>query len=93
MTKVLYSFSADYGTATFWISEDGEDFVTENKKSTNDPTHDFECYSVYWLDNQPWADGDDQIAVGNEVVVAGKFTSYYGVAETSSKKAYVYSVD
>ena len=93
VTKVLYSFSADYGTGTFWISDDGDDSVTENKKGTDDPGHDFECYSVYWNDNQPWAEGDDQIASGDRVTIAGKLTLYNGVAETSSKKAYVFSHD
>ena len=91
VSDVLYTFSADYGTGTFWISEDGTSSVTENKKGTNDPSHDFEVYSCYYLGNQPWAEGNDQIAVGDDVVIYGNLTLYNGVAETASKKAYIYS--
>ena len=90
---ILYPFSANYGTGTFWLSDDGTSFVSEDKKKTDDPTHDFECYSVYWFDNQPWADGNGQVEIGDEVVVCGKTTVYNGVAETASKKACVYSVN
>ena len=93
VTKTLYTFSASYGTGTFWISDDGTDFVTENKKSTDDKSHDFECYSVYWLGNKPWTDGCPQVEAGDEVVIAGRLTLYSGVSETSSKKAYVYSIN
>ena len=91
VSDVLYTFSADYGTGTFWISEDGTSSVTENKKSTTDTSHDFEVYSCYYLGNKPWAEGNDQIAVGDEVVIFGNLTLYNGIAETASKKAYVYS--
>ena len=93
VSAILYSFSASYGTGTFWLSDDGEFNGNEDKKGTTDYTHDFECYSVYWFDNQPWAEGNAQIAVGDEVVVCGKTTVYNGVAETASKKAWVYSVN
>ncbi|MBQ8060902.1 MAG: BACON domain-containing protein [Bacteroidales bacterium] len=93
VSAILYSFSADYGTATFWLSDDGTFNGNEDKKSTTDFGHDFECYSVYWFGNTPWAEGNAQIQVGDEVVVCGKTTLYKGVAETSSKKAWVYSVN
>ena len=90
---ILYPFSANFGTGTFWLSDDGTSFVSADYKKTDDPTHDFVCYSVYWFDNQPWADGNGQVEIGDEVVVYGKTTVYNGVAETSSKKAWVYSVN
>lgn len=93
VSKVLYTFSANYGTGTFWISDDGAFNGAENGKSTDDKEHDFECYSVYWLGNQPWADGNAQVSVGDEVMICGKVTLYNGVAETSSKAAYVYSIN
>ena len=93
VSDILYTFSAKYGTATFWLSDDGTSSVTEDKKSTTDPAHDFECYSVYWFNNTPWAEGNAQVAVGDEVVVCGKTTSYNGIAETSNKNAWVYSVN
>ncbi len=94
VSSILYTFSANYGTGTFWISDDGVAYgVSEDKKKTSDPAHDFECYSVYWMNGEPWAEGNAQIEVGDEVIVCGKTTVYNGVAETSSKNAHVYSVN
>ena len=93
VSRVLYTASAKYPTTTFWISEDGTCSCTEDSKSTEDPAHDFEAYSVYWFGNQPWAEGNAQVSVGDEVIICGKTTVYNGIAETSSKKAYVYSVN
>ena len=93
VSAILYTFSANYGTATFWLSDDGTFNGNEDKKSTTDFGHDFECYSVYWMNNTPWTEENPQIQVGDEVVVCGKTTLYNGVAETSSKKAWVYSVN
>lgn len=93
VSAILYSFSADYGTGTFWISDDGVAHgVAENKKSTTAPTEDFECYGVYWFENKPWAEGNGQPAVGDEVVICGQVTCYNNAtAETQNKKAWVYS--
>lgn len=85
VSKVVYAFDADHGTGTFWISTDG----TFN----DDKSKDFEAYSVYWLGNKSWVDGNGQVAVGDKVVLHGKLTSYKGTYETSSKKAYVYSLN
>ena len=94
ISDVLYTFSANYGTATFWISDDGQAYgVSSDHKSTTDPAHDFECYSVYWYGRQPWAEGDTQIAVGDDVIVKGQLTKYGATYETSSKKAHVYSLN
>lgn len=93
VSKVVYDYSAKYGTGTFWISDDGAYNGAENGKSTTDTAHDFEVYSAYWFDNQPWTEGSKQLSVGNEVVICGKVTLYNGMSETSSKKAYVYSVN
>lgn len=94
VSSILYTFNADKGTGTFWLSDDGAaSGISDDRKTTTDPAHDFECYSVYWLGNQPWADGNAQLAVGDEVIVHGKTTVYNGVAETSSKKASIFSVN
>lgn len=91
VSKVVYAFDASHKTGTFWISEDGV--------FNNDLTKDFEAYSVYWLGNKEWADGMGQVAVGDEVVLCGKITKYTDknkgtiTYETSSKKAYVYSIN
>ncbi|MBR5176259.1 MAG: BACON domain-containing protein [Bacteroidales bacterium] len=94
VSAILYDFSASYGTGTFWLSDDGVFNGSEDKKSTTDFTHDFECYGVKWLGNEAWTEGKAQVQVGDEVVVCGKTTLYKGVAETDSKKgAWLYSVN
>ena len=95
VSAILYTFSASYGTGTFWISDDGTAYgVSADKKKTTEPAKDFECYSVYWFGNEKkWAEGDGQLEIGDEVIVCGKVTVYNGIAETSSKKAWVYNVN
>lgn len=73
-------FGSQYGNGTFWISDDGK-------------TDDFEAYRVLWLGNKKWADGDDPIAVGDNVILHGQLTKYGSTYETASGKAYVYSVN
>ena len=87
VSKIVYEFDASHGTGTFWISDDGT-FYEDNKK-------DFEAYSVKWLENKNWVDGNGQVKVGDEVILCGKLTFYAStsVYETSSKNAYVYSVN
>lgn len=80
--SVKYTFSAQYGTATFNISDDGNTGGTE-----------FTAYGVYYLGNQPWADGNTQIAVGDNVILHGIITNYGGTLETSNKNAYIYSLN
>lgn len=81
IASIKYEFSANYGTATFFISADGKDEFT------------FQCYSVYYLENKPWVEGNTQIKVGDEVIICGKVTNYNGTPETASKKAYIYSLN
>ena len=73
-------FGSQYGNGTFWISDDGS-------------SDDFEAYRVLWLGNKKWVDGDDPIAVGDKVILHGQLTKYGSTYETSSGKAYVYSVN
>ena len=82
ISSIKYTFSAQYGTATFYISEDGTANGTQ-----------FQCYSVYYLGNRAWADGDTQVAVGDEVIICGKLTNYNGTPETAGKEAYIYSLN
>lgn len=91
ITKVKDQFSTQYGNATFWLSDDGTHFVSEDGKNTTDKTHDFEAYQVWWLNNVPWTEGQPTVSVGDKVVLCGKLTNYSGLAETSKQKAYVYS--
>ena len=82
IANIKYEFSAQYGTATFFISADGKDEYTS------------QCYSVYTLENKPWVEGNTQIKVGDEVIICGKVTNFKGTTpETASKKAYIYSLN
>ena len=80
ISSIKYEFNASFGTATFSISDDGE------------AANEFLCYSVYYLENKSWQEGDTQIKVGDEVILFGKLTNYNGTPETASKKAYIYSL-
>ncbi|NLZ19656.1 MAG: hypothetical protein GXY24_05255 [Bacteroidales bacterium] len=71
-----------YGNATFYISDDGT--------SHED---DFEAYRVLYLGNRKWVEGDTQIAVGDDVILHGLLTKYGSTYETSSGKAYIYSLN
>ena len=82
IASIKFSFSAQYGTATFFIAEEGKEDVT------------FQCYSVYYLENKPWVEGNTQIKEGDEVIICGKVTNYKGTTpETASKQAYIYSLN
>ena len=81
ISKIKYTFSAQYGTATFFISDDGTE------------TDEFQIYSAYYYGGNAWVEGNTQIAVGDEVVIYGKVCNYKGTLETASKKAYVYSIN
>ena len=82
ISSIKFTFSAQYGTATFNISDDGK---AENE---------FTAYGVYALENKAWVEGNTQVAVGDEVIVCGKVTNYKGTTlETANKQAYVYSIN
>ena len=78
-------FGAQYGNATFWISDDG----TYN----DDLTKDFEAYRVLYMGNRKWVDGDSPIAEGDEVILCGQLTKYGSTYETASGKAWIYSLN
>ena len=88
IASIKYTFSAQYGTATFDISDDGTTAVTK-----------FTCYSVYYLGNRAWVDGDAQVKVGDDVVICGKLVNYKDektgntTPETASKEAWIYSLN
>jgi DNA/RNA endonuclease YhcR with UshA esterase domain len=82
---VPQEFNAQYGNATFWISDDGN--------YNDDSTKDFEAYQVYYLGNRMWVEGDTQIAVGDELILHGQLTKYNTTYETAGKKAYIYSLN
>ncbi len=82
IASIKNAFDANYGTAIFFISADGQNDFT------------FQCYSVYYLENKKWVDGNTQIKVGDEVIICGKVMNFKGnTPETASKKAYIYSLN
>lgn len=81
ISQIKYTFSAQYGTSQFSISDNGQ---TEGE---------FLCYGTYYLGNRAWAEGDDQINVGDEVIVCGTVTNYNGTLEMANKKNYLYSLN
>ncbi len=77
-----YEASGNYGNASFYISDDGSSTGTQ-----------FYVYQTYYLGNNKWKAGDDDVKVGDEVIVYGKVINYKGnTPETVGKGAsYVYS--
>lgn len=82
ISSIKYTYSAQYGTATYNISADGkEDNV-------------FTVYGSYFFDNKPWEEGQTQIQVGDDVVVCGKAIYYKGTTpEFSNKKNWLVSLN
>ena len=84
ITSIKYEFSADYGTATFNFSDDG-----------NASDKEFCAYSTYYFGSeQKWVEGNTQVKVGDEVIVCGKVVNYNGnTPEFASKKSYVVKIN
>ena len=75
-------FSAQYGNASFYISDDGGSATT------------FYVFRTFYLGNKKWAAGDTQIKVGDEVIICGKVVNYKGnTPETVQNKSYIYSLN
>ena len=82
ISSIKYEYSAEHGTATYNISEDGTAGT------------EFTVYSSYYFDNKSWQEGDNQIAVGDEVIVCGKIINYNGnTPEFASKQSYLVSLN
>ena len=72
--------SAQYGNASFYISETGDAAGTQ-----------FYAFRVLYLGNKKFT-GTETLNVGDEVVICGKVVNYKGnTPETVGNKAYVYS--
>ena len=81
IVKYKEEFSTQYGNATFWISDDGEDENT------------FYVFRTLYLGNVKYSSGDKP-QVGDEVVICGKVTNYQGnTPETVQNKSYIYSIN
>lgn len=76
------TFSAQYGNASFYISDDGTDNNT------------FYVFRTLYLGNKQWVDGNTQIKVGDEVIICGRLVNYKGnTPETAGNKSYIYSLN
>lgn len=64
VTKVQNQYSASYGTANFWIDENG------TSQSV------FEGYKIKYFGEVNWVDGNAEIAVNDKVIIYGTLTVY-----------------
>ena len=75
-------YSTNFGNATFYISEDGEDSNT------------FYVFRAMYLGNRKFKSGDTQIKVGDDVIVCGKVVNFKGnTPETAQNSSYLYSLN
>ena len=82
IVSIEEEYTTTYGNASFTISEDGTSSNT------------FKVWRALYIGNQKYTEGQDQIKVGDEVVVCGKVVNYKGnTPETSQGKAYLYSLN
>ena len=73
VTKIQNQYSASYGTANFWLDENGESQTV------------FEGYKIKYFGNVNWVDGNAEIAVNDDVIIYGTLTVYNTTTpETSS---------
>lgn len=72
VTKIQNQYSASYGTANFWIDENGTDQTV------------FEGYKIKYFGNVNWVEGNAEIALNDEVIIYGTLTMYNTTPETSS---------
>ena len=79
--SVKEAFSAQYGNASFYISDDGKE---DNK---------FYVFRTLYLGNEKWTEGKTNVAVGDEVVVCGSLINYMGnTPETVQGETYLVSL-
>lgn len=81
VVSVKEAFSAQFGNASFYISDDGKE---DNK---------FYVFRTLYLNNEKWTEGKTNVAVGDEVVVCGSLTNYMGnTPETVQGETYLVSL-
>ena len=72
VTKIQNQYSAGYGTANFWIDENGQ---AEDV---------FEGYKIKYFGNTNWVNGNAEIAVNDEVIINGTLTVYNSTTPETS---------
>lgn len=81
VVSVKEAFSAQFGNASFYISDDGKE---DNK---------FYVFRTLYLGNEKWTEGKPNVAVGDEVVVCGSLINYMGnTPETVQGETYLVSL-
>ena len=80
VASIRENYTAQYGNATFSISDDGTSKVT------------FLVYRALYLGNKKYASGD-LLNEGDDVIVCGKVVNYNGTLETQQNKAFLYSLN
>ena len=79
VSSIKENFGTEFGNATYYISDDG----SENNQ--------FYVYRSLYLDKKKYTSGD-LLSVGDEVIICGKVTNYYGnTPETVTNQSYLYS--
>lgn len=82
IASVKESFSSQFGNASFYIADDGNDNNT------------FYVFRTLYLGNKKWEEGNTQIKVGDEVIICGKVVNYKGnTPETQQNESYIYSLN
>ncbi len=75
-------FTAQFGNASFYISDDGS------------ASNEFYVYRALFLGNAKWQEGNTQIKVGDEVIICGKLMNFNGkTPETVANESYIYSLN
>ena len=83
ISAITEEYSTQYGNATFYISDTGANGGTK-----------FYVYRALYLGNKKFANGDEQIKIGDDVIVCGKVYNYNGsTPETVTGKAFLYSLN
>ena len=80
ISQITESFSAQFGNATFYISDnDGASFYV---------------YRTLYLGNKKWTASDTQIKDGDEVIICGQVVNFKGnTPETNPNKSFLYSLN
>ena len=83
ITSIKEAFSAQFGNASFYISEDG-DASSET----------FYAFRVLYFGGEMWKAGDMELKVGDEVVIYAPLMNYHGdTPETVDKQGYIVSIN
>ena len=81
VSSIKEEYTTNFGNGTFYISEDGTS------------TNQFYVYRALYLGNKKFTSKDEQIKVGDEVIICGRVTMYNNTPETAQNKAFLYSLN